>query len=155
MIEFGKLTDLINNATALTTNGAVAFAMGKNENQFYTLELNRRRQLFFQGIDAKGKLLSSIGGPYTLFTLRQKEGARPVNRANLIDLFDTGEFYSTFNIILERDGFLIIADTKKEDGDLQERWGNDIVGLTEESQEMLGGRIQPDVLEYTKGELLK
>lgn len=155
MIEFGRLSDLVKNAVALSTDEATAYAMNNPKNEFYILELNRRRQLFFRGINAEGKLLSRIGGNYTLFTLREKEGTRPVNDPGLINLFDTGAFYDTFNIKLEKDGFLIIADTIKDGEDLQDRWGDELLGLTEESRALAGQQIQPEVVEYVEKTLLK
>lgn len=155
MIQFGRLSDLLENATDLEMPESVAFAMSKEFNQFYVLELNRRRQLFFQGINAEGKLLSSIGGEYKPFTLLKKAGTRPVNSARLINLFDTGDFYNTFNIKLEQDGFLIIADTMKEGQDLQDRWGNELLGLTDESKGLAAEQIAPDVIEYVADKLLK
>ena len=151
---FGRLDDIIENVKGLDVNQALAFSISKPNIQFFILELNRRRQLFFQGIDAEGKLLSSIGGNYTLFTLQQKQGTRPVNAANLINLFDTGDFYDSFRIILQEDGFLIEANTIKEGTDLQDRWGDELLGLTDDSREVLIEKIQPDIVEYLKGAIL-
>ena len=155
MIEFGRLSDMVKNAAALSSDGAAAFALDNPKNEFFILELNRRRQLFFSGINAEGKLLSRIGGNYTLFTLREKEGTRPVNDPSLINLFDTGAFYETFSMKLEKDGFLIIADTIKDGEDLQDRWGDELLGLTDESKELAGQQIQPEVVEYVRENLLK
>ena len=151
---FGRLADIIGNVKGLDVNQALAFSISKPNIQFFILELNRRRQLFFQGINAEGKLLSSIGGNYTLFTLQQKQGTRPVNAANLINLFDTGSFYDTFRITLQEDGFLIEANTIKEGTDLQDRWGDELLGLTDDSIEVLIEKIQPDIVEYLKVAIL-
>ena len=90
MVEFGRLTDVINNAGRLDVFQAVRFGMEKPQTKALVIHLNTRRQLYTQGVDALGVQLSEIGGNYTLFTLRSKQG-RPDNRADRIDLFDTGD----------------------------------------------------------------
>lgn len=155
MIELGGLDDLVSNGFSLETDKAMAHAIAKPPIQFFLIELNRRRQLFFQGKDAQGKLLSQIGGPYSPFTLAEKEGTRPNNSPNLINLFDTGEFYDSFTIIVQNDGFVIEADTIKEGVDLQDRWGDELIGLADESIEFSKPTMTPPVQEYVVETLLK
>lgn len=154
MIALGRLDDMIENALNLETDKAINHSVSKPPRQFFILELNRRRQLFFQGRDAEGKLLSSIGGKYSPFTLAEKEGNRPVNSPSLIDLFDTGAFYDSFKIVVQNDGFVIEANTIKGGDDLQDRWGSELLGLTDDSIDFLRPTIAPDVVEYTREELL-
>lgn len=154
-MQFGRLSDLVENATALSVEGAVASALAVPKNEFYILELNRRRQLFFRGISAEGKLLSTIGGRYSPVTLRKKQGKRPANDAKLVDLFDTGAFYESFSMKLEEDGFLIVANTIKGGDDLRDRWGDELLGLTDESRELAGVQVQPEVVDFAVETLLK
>lgn len=97
--------------------------------------LNTDIQLFQKGIDSNSISLEEIGGGYAEFTVIDKqEKGLPFDR---ITLFDTGDFYESFDVRVEKDGFVIIADTIKNDGtfsvDLTDRWGDDILGLTEKS----------------------
>lgn len=86
-------------------------------------------QLFELGEDSEGRSLESIGGPYAPFTVQQKIlKGQPTDR---ITLKDTGDFYMTFKIIPFKGGFRILADPIKDDTNLFEEWGEDIVGLNE------------------------
>lgn len=150
MIEFGRLEDLALNGQKLDRDAAVRSSVSRQPIQFFIMELNRRRQLFFQGKDSTGKLLSRIGGQYTAYTMRV---GRKRNR-NIIDLFDTGEFYESFQVRDEKDGLVIEADTMKEGDDLQDRWGDDLLGLTDDSIERLAPEMVEDVQEYVLDMLL-
>ena len=116
------------------------------------IELNTQDQLFDQGIDAKGVTLESIGGSYAPITvsIKRTEGL-PFDR---ITLRDTGEFYKSFRVVVESDGFVIEADTLKNGVDLTTRWGNDILGLTDQSIEKLAFFIRPLVVEFVRQYML-
>jgi len=95
-------------------------------------------QLFELGEDSKGKLLSSIGGNYSPFTLQKAdEEGRPKRSADLIDLKDTGAFYKTFDVIPFKGGFKIEANTKLHGDDLQDSWGKEIVGLNSDNLQIV------------------
>ncbi len=84
-------------------------------------------QLFIKGKDALGRSLDSLGGPYSPFTVSEKRRkGQPTNR---VTLKDTGDFYLTFEVIPLRGGFIIEADTIKDGDNLEDRYGNEIVGL--------------------------
>lgn len=154
MMTFGRLSDIIDNADGLETFPAVRFAIDKTQTKALILQLNTRGQLYVKGIDANGRQLSSIGGDYTGFTISQKDPTRPNNVPSHIDLFDTGDFYRSFEVKTEPDGFVISADTLKEGEDLRVRWGPDILGLTDASREQLAKTIPLDVVEYVLKALL-
>ena len=104
-MTFGKLSDMIQNAESMEIDPALRFAIDKPRNKALVITLNTRRQLYAQGVDALGVQLSDIGGTYTAYTLRLKDGTRPRNTADHIDLFDTGEFYESFEVITGPDAF--------------------------------------------------
>ena len=110
------------------------------------IHLNTQEQLFESGIDSKGVTLTTIGGEYSPVTIsfKRTEGL-PFNR---VTLFDTGEFYQSFDVTYEMDGIVISADTVKDTGDLRVRWGDDILGLTDESLAKLVFFIQPLITEF-------
>ena len=102
--------------------------------QTFILDLNRQDQLFKKGIDSKNKAL----GVYSPFTINNKqERGVPVPSDFHITLFDTGEFYSTFVIIPGKDFFEIDANPIREDTNLFEDFGEDIIGLNDESLQIL------------------
>jgi len=111
------------------------------------IDLNTEEQLF-QGIDSQGRELADIdvGGPYAPITvaIKRTEG-QPFDR---VTLKDTGDFYKSFDVVPLKDGFEIVADTIKEGQNLEDRWGSDIIGLTELSIEQLQAFLIPLVIEY-------
>lgn len=111
------------------------------------LDLNRYGQLYNSGIDSTGEKLSDIGGEYSPVTLQfAAEKGRPKKSADHIDLYDTGRFYETFRLLLEEDGFIIDANTLKEDTDLAKEWGEDILGLTPESIEIVSSWLRDRIV---------
>ena len=111
----------------------------------FIIDLNRIGQLFNQGIDTKGNVI----GRYSIVTEtvynQNKKAGTPYT------LKDTGEFYDSFRFFLIPNGFMLDADTFKDGADLQERWGANLIGLTDESIEMVVYKI----LENTKDPILK
>jgi len=92
-------------------------------------------QLFELGEDSTGTKLSQIGGDYSPFTVQEKQRkGQPTNR---ITLKDTGDFYRSFNVVPFKGGFRIEADTIKDGEDLQESWGQNIVGLSPQNLEII------------------
>ena len=102
--------------------------------QKFILDLNRRDQLFNKGIDSKNRAL----GVYAPSTINSKqERGVPVPSDFHITLFDTGEFYSTFVIIPGKDFFEIDANPIREDTNLFDDFGEDIIGLNDENLQVL------------------
>ncbi len=102
--------------------------------QNFILDLNRKEQLFNKGVDSKNRTL----GIYSNFTIEDKKSRGvPVPSDFHITLFDTGEFYSTFVVIPAKDFFTIDADPLRGDTDLFKEFGEDILGLTDESLQQL------------------
>ena len=144
----------MNNVKGLSVDKALFFVFSDGFVQAFTLELNTQGQLFEKGIDAIGKPLKDIGGEYADLTkdLKLLEGL-PIDR---VTLFQEGDFYKSFNLIPGSDGLIIEADTIKEgDEDLQNRWGTNLLGLTDESREKLIQEIAPLVVQYIINEILR
>ena len=92
-------------------------------------------QLFELGEDSTGKKLSQIGGDYSPFTVQEKQRkGQPTDR---ITLKDTGDFYRTFDVIPFKGGFRIEADPQKEENNLEEEWGANIIGLNQQNIEII------------------
>lgn len=88
-------------------------------------------QLFELGEDSQGRTLESIGGEYSPFTVQEKQRkGQPTDR---ITLKDTGAFYLTFDVKPFKGGFVIEANTIKDNDDLEKRWGDEIIGLNDEN----------------------
>lgn len=85
------------------------------------------------GKDANDKVINTIGGnPYMPFTIsiKQKEGKSKAP-ADKVTLYDTGEFYDTFKVIVVSGGYEIIADFKKGSDSILDNFSNefDFLGL--------------------------
>jgi len=91
-------------------------------------DLNTEVQLFQRGEDSEGKKLEK----YAPSTIRIKKIRRqPTNRTTLKD---TGDMYETWYVNVGNDAsFTIEANTVKDGYDLREKYGDDIVGLTDEN----------------------
>lgn len=90
-------------------------------------------QLFEKGIDGLGKSLGQYA-PSTKFFKRTIAGRLGRDtRSDHITLRDTGAFHSSIKVRLERDGIKIDSDPIKEDKNLLEVYGEEILFLTEEN----------------------
>lgn len=122
----------------------------------FIIELNTQNQLFDKGIDSTGKLLSDIGGEYSIVTMQiaAKKG-KPKKSRTHVNLNDTNEFYNSFKVFLDGQGdFQISADVIKDTTNLLTEWGSNILGLTEESLELLRLRAKLILIPYVKSVLL-
>jgi hypothetical protein len=102
--------------------------------------LNTEEQLFEKGIDALGASL----GEYSDFTKAVKKANG--QRLDHITLEDTGEFYKSFAIKVQNGGFLIIADGQKEDTNLFDRYGKEVLGLTDENLQIVIDAIKEKII---------
>lgn len=148
---FGPISNKINAMKRLNETKMLHDILRDKEFQEYVLDLNRQGQLFDEGINSEDESIKLIGGDYSAKTKRIKQAkGQPTNR---VTLKDTGGFYRSFAIRNTADGFEIVANTIKEDGDLAERWGKEILGLTDESKMELVFRLVPLIQDYIRKKL--
>jgi len=159
MISWGKLSDLVNSGKGLDINSTLFFVFSMEDVQLFAIELNTGSpniseygQLFLHGIDAEGVALDQIGGDYSPVTkdIKSFEGL-PIDR---ITLYQEGDFYGSWEFIQKEDSFVLRADSIKDGEDLRDRWGPDIIGLTNESIQRLSTEIIPEVIDHIKRSLL-
>lgn len=113
------------------------------------MELNTQFQLFNKGIDSEGVSLASIGGGYSENTLYGgfKYGEKYEGKiakglpTEWVTLYNEGDFYASWQFV-NGDTFIEFKARTKfpgDDGqvDLEARWGNKIVGLTDESLQLV------------------
>jgi len=65
-----------------------------------------------------------------------------------VTLYQEGDFHGSWEFIKKADEFILKADTIKEGQDLQDRWGSDIIGLTNESIQRLAREVVPGVIDH-------
>ena len=143
---------ILNKAIKLDEVKAWKFAIDVDLKK-YIIKLNTIDQLFDEGIDSLGDSL----GEYSISTIEgtssylgKKAKGQPTDR---ITLKDTGKFYKTFKIEVKNDSFFINANPIKEDNNLFDDFGNEIVGLTEENQIKVSKIILDNTIKYIRKQL--
>ena len=113
------------------------------EIQDFIIESITDDQLFTKGEDGDGISL----GEYTPFSkeLKRLKGL-PTDR---ITLFDEGDFYKSFSIILHNGFIEVFADSEKEDTDLVQEFGLSILKLNEENTNELIQLMLPKIREVS------
>jgi hypothetical protein len=128
---FIPLRKLFNFFLELDVDELAFFVSNQNEFKDLVIELNTQKQLFDKGQDSTGKSL----GEYRPFTVREKRRkGQPTDR---VTLKDTGDFYESFNVQPFFGGFIIDADAEKDDKDLRDVYGEDIIGLNDENLQII------------------
>jgi hypothetical protein len=109
------------------------------------VNLNTQDQLYNKGIDSNNITI----GEYSNFTkdIKQRNG----QRFDHITLNDTGAFYDSFKVYLTPDNdFLIYSDPIKDDTNLIEEYGEDIIGLTEDNLDKIRNNVRILTVNYIK-----
>jgi hypothetical protein len=103
----------------------------EKEFQTWILDLIRDDQLMEKGVDETGKVIGTYSwATQNIYNSSKIEGEH-------YTLFDTGDFYKSMVILLGTNYFEIDADPIKENANLFTKYGEGIIGLTEESLEKL------------------
>ena len=116
--------------------------------RFITVTLIQEEQLYNQGIDETGGPITNADNGRTTYSKLTEElsGGRK-KEGEHYTLLDSGEFYKSMVITLGTNFFEINADPIKNDENLFTKFGEGIIGLTEESKEKLRARLR---VEYRK-----
>lgn len=117
------------------------------ENEYVITDMNSEDQLYEQGVNRLGVNIMDYA-PYSPLTIEiKKEKGQPYNR---VTLRDEGDFEQSFYVEADRQQFTIkAADWKTED--LIQRYGRQILGLTEENKIILiWAYIYPELKAKTK-----
>ena len=121
------------------------------------IQLNTQSQLYQKGIDSTGTSLASIGGEYSPYTdfIKQylKQPAQPIDR---VTLKDTGAFYASWQVFLNGNSELEITNDPIKDGiNLLDRWGKNVLGLTDESLGELQTLVKTKMPDIVRNLILK
>jgi len=130
----------------------------RNDIKRIIINLNRINQLT-KGLNSDGEtigvysIVTDITSENTVFIFEgnqyEKIAGEPYN------FVDTGDFFRSFQVQVEGDGFIIFADDNKEDESLTDKYGENILGLSRESLNELAEKITPILIESTRKELFK
>lgn len=132
-----KLIELAKKASKLNVHELLNHVLSDPQIQEEIIDLNKINQLFEKGLNADGEII----GLYSATTERLSGGEKRAGTP--YTLKDTGQFYESFKIYLEDTEFFIAANPIKGNDNLFEKYGENILGLTIESKEIL----KPSILE--------
>ena len=122
--------------------------MKERNNQDEVIRLNQEEQLFNEGIDSTGRLIGSYSPVTEVLSGGKKKAGTHYT------LFDTGTFYKTFNVYSTKTAFYVEADGELgKDEDIIDKYGIQILGLTDESKSDLAEFIKPQVVAKVKERL--
>jgi hypothetical protein len=137
---------LLDNLNKLNINDIFYSLWKDNEVQKYIIKLNTEgestSQLYELGVDSEGNTIGS--GFYAPSTIDYKLFGGGDSRIDHITLKDTGKFYDSFKVKPNKKGFKIVANPNKDDDNLFEIYGKEIVGLTDENEKLLLAFIEKD-----------
>ena len=107
--------------------------------QFEIIRLNTDDQLYEEGVLSDGSFLPDYSE--TSVNVYGKS-------AGHITLKDTGEFYQSFIVKVNTAGIMIVANDVKDDTVLSDRYGIDILGLTEENLQVIREMLKANYINY-------
>jgi hypothetical protein len=116
----------------LDADDVFVFVFSRNEVLTFVEQLNKAQ--LRSGFDSEGTSLKSISD-YSP-TYRALKTRRGVSK-DVVDLNFTGKFYDTIQAKYESGNLIIQGDTIKDGQDLQNRWGNKLIGISAENVETL------------------
>jgi len=131
------------------------------------LDFNRKDQLFLKGEDAEGVKLGDKSGGYSPTTIQlsiEEKGSAVFNYKGASStktvggspiLFNDGDFYDTFKINIGSNYFTITANPIKDNNNLFDDFGANIVGLQQESKNKLTDLIKDVFISTIKREATK
>jgi len=144
---FEAIRKVTGNMQKINAASVLEILIARPEFQGLIIKLNTQEQLFKKGIDSKGVTL----GVYSPFTINIKKNERsPSQPTNRVTLKDTGDFYKTWTVTTKNGDIIIEADGDKDDKNLMDVYGEDIVGLIEENLQTLIDEIKiktPELVE--------
>ena len=133
------LEEILNKTQNINLDELFVDVFQESRVQEFVEDLNKDQ--LFAGVDSNNVDLEDIGGDYTNKTKAIKRfKGQPVDR---VTLRDTGDFYDSIELELEAAAVDFVADFDKEGVDLRDRWGQNLLGLTEQSKEKLKEFVLP------------
>jgi len=124
----------------LDVNKALDFSVD-SDIQELIVELNQE-QLYNLGEDSEGNTLGTYA-PTTVM-IKQAQGV-PTDR---ITLKDTGDFYSSFKVFYSNGEIFIDADGQKDDTNLFDEYGEDILGLNDANMSIFIDEVKKNIVFY-------
>jgi len=138
------------NAANLDVGDMFMRVFAQPDKQQLVITLNQQKQLFEEGVNS----MNVIIGTYSPATEQMTGGEKRAGQH--YTLLDTGAFYESFKIVsVTKESFTIDANGNKGDENLFEKYGQEILGLTDESKERLAKLITSEISFLTLQQILK
>ena len=148
VVNFKPVLDMLDRAIRLDEGKAWIYAIDK-ETKEHIIQMNTEDQLEEQGIFSDG----TPTGEYSPVTVGYK--IQKGDRYDHITFKDTGGFYDSFRVDVDKNGLNIDADGQvSADTNLFQFYGENIAGLTDENMKFLIEIVAEKYIEYVKRELL-
>ena len=145
---FKALQDKLDKFQSLSEDDLMKFLFENDGLKDEIIYLNTFGQLY-EGVDSEGKELGQYS-PYTI-QLKLTNTYGGDTRVDHITLRDTGEFYDSFKISLTPNyDLLITSQPQKDETNLLREFGEDIIGLTEESLNKIQSMVKFIAQNYVK-----
>jgi len=128
----------------INTERVLTILIERPELEDLIIELNTEDQLFKRGVDSTGKSLGEYASSTKI--LKQDDGL-PFDR---VTLFQEGDFYKTWRVFMRNGDIIIEADGDKDDKNLFDVYGEEVVGLTEENLQIVIDEIKKQTPELVK-----
>lgn len=141
------IADVIELAEYLQANSPdklIKKAVEDSETEALIVDLNTRGQLG-RFINSEGVRLSDIGGEYALITQFEK-GLGPTE----VNLNDTGDYWNSYQVNAVKGGYEITSDPIKDGDNLENRYGDNLEGLTTENKKNAEGIIEKKIWEQAQ-----
>lgn len=159
---FGAIRNLCNNIIALDENQVVMEAIKKSKIIRHIIYLNTFDQLFLGGLNADGEIVGEYRKTSELFAEGEAFSFNGLTKRKIAGdayfFYDSGGFLRSFSVSIKKDGFTIKANDEIDDelfGSLTEKYGKNLIGLTDESKTELGQKILPMVRKFIRSRVLK
>ena len=141
---FEAIRDLTEKVKQLDEGKLTNIYISDNTIKEFILDLNRVEQLFKEGIQSDGSPLTSSNstpGYYSSFTEQLNAGItftyKGESKQKIFGepyfLYNEGKFFSTFVLIPLKDGFEIQANPQRDNTNILDEFGQNVIGLTDES----------------------
>ncbi len=155
LVTMSGIFTFLDNAQKVKAETILVDVLRREDVRALIAELNTFGQLFEDGVDSEGRKLSDIRQPYAQTTVQKKrrEGL-PTDR---VTLFETGKFYQSWNVTILKNGDIEIEASTEfaPNYDIQQSYGENILGLTEESLSILVDFITPLFVEAFQAEIFR
>ena len=129
-----RLGILLQKLANVDNNTIWTAVFSREDFQTWILDLIRQDQLFDQGIDGNNQVI----GYYSASTQKRKPEKK---EGTPYTLYDTGDFYNSFTIVVMPNILEIDADPVKQGANLFVKYGEDIIKLTDENMERLRAEV--------------